>query len=99
MTVKIPRWFGTPPEFFELNRHIGISRGALLLFDFLHFMSDKRSSRRLVFEEEELSEMADISTRRLGDARKQLLERNLCISERQRGGKYVYELCDVAMGH
>jgi hypothetical protein len=98
MTVKIPRWWGGPPEFFELRRHVGISRGGILLFTFLYWMSDKRSSRRLVFEEDELAEMADISQRRLGDARKQLSERGLVLSERQRGGKYVYELCDIATG-
>lgn len=96
MTVKIPRWWGGPPEFFELRRHVGISRCALLLFNILYWQSDRRSSRRLVFEEEELAEMADISTRRLGDARKQLSERGVVICERQRGGKYVYQLCDIA---
>jgi DNA-binding transcriptional ArsR family regulator len=98
MTIKLSRWFAVPPEMFELRRHVEISRGAILLFVFLCWMSDKRSSRRFVFGEDELAKSADISKRRLGDARKQLLERGLVTSERQRGGKYVYELCDIATG-
>jgi DNA-binding transcriptional ArsR family regulator len=98
MTIKLSRWFAVPPEMFELGRHVEISRGAILLFVFLCWKSDKRSSRRLVFGEDELSKSADISKRRLGDARKQLLERGLVTSERQRGGKYVYELCDIEKG-
>jgi hypothetical protein len=98
MTTRFPTWYGKPPEFIKLRRHVGMPRGSAMLYDYLCWVSDRRSSRKFELEEKEVADMSDVSIRRLRDARNDLAARGLIVSERRSGGRYVFELCDPATG-
>lgn len=98
MSVRIPRWFGVPPEFFESGHCAAIRDGAVRLYVLLCWMSDRKSSRMFELKDSHIVEMTGLSKRSLSAARKQLSERGLAICNRDPGGHYTYTLCDLKTG-
>jgi hypothetical protein len=94
MSVRIARWYGKPPELFENGHAAEMSDGAFRLYDFLFWVSDRRSSREFELEDADIVETAGISRRTLSDARKQLSTRGLVVCDREPGRPYTYTLCD-----
>src|SRR6266478_4935303 len=98
MTVRFPRWYGKPPELVEAGHLAEMSDGAVRLYDLLCWTSDRRSSRMFELEDANVVQMAGISRRRIGDARKDLTARGMIVCDREPGGRFTYQLCDLTTG-
>jgi hypothetical protein len=97
MSVRFSRWFGVPPELFELGHFAAIGDGAVRLYIFLCWMSDRKSNRMFEIKDSYIAEMTGLSKRSLGSARKQLSGRRLTVYRRDHGGHYTYT-CDLKTG-
>lgn len=98
MSVRIPRWFGVPPELFENGIVPKMSESALRLLFYAYWQSDKRSSRRFQATDKEVASDAGVSARSLCNSRILLRELGLLVSSREPGGRYTYEICDPHTG-
>lgn len=98
MSVRIPRWFGVPPELFESGHCAAIGDGAVRLYVLLCWTSDRKSSRKFDLKDSDIVEKTGLSKRSLSAARKQLSGRGLAICDRDPGGYYTYTLCDLKTG-
>lgn len=98
MSVRFPRWFGVPPELFELGHVAAIGDGAVRLYVFLCWISDRKSSRMFEIKDSYIAERTGLSKRSLSSARKQLSGRGLTFCSRDQGGHYTYTLCDLKTG-
>jgi len=98
MTIRFPRWFGVPPELFELGHFATIGDGAVRLYVFLCWMSDRKSNRMFEIRDSYIAEMIGLSKRSMGNARTQLSGRGLVVCSRDVGDHYTYTLCDLKTG-
>ena len=98
MTIRFPRWFGVPPELFEFGHVAAIGDGAVRLYVFLCWISDRKSSRVFEVKDSYIEEMTGLSKRSMSNARKQLSGRRLTVCSRDPGGYFTYTLCDLKTG-
>jgi hypothetical protein len=94
VSVRIPRWFGVPPELFENGLFAKMSATGFRLCTFLYWKSDQRSSRRFEVPDSDVSRWAGISARALQGARAHLCDFGIITCVKVPGGSYTYELCD-----
>jgi hypothetical protein len=98
MSVRFPRWFGVPPELFELGHFAAIGDGAVRLYVFLCWMGDRKSSHMFEIKDSHIAAMIGLSKRSLSNARKQLSGRGLAVCKRDQAGHYAYTLCALKTG-
>lgn len=97
MTTMIPYWYGKPREFYDSPSFINMSHATARLYDFLFWMSDRRSSRKFDVLDEDITERTTLAKRTLALARKDLTERRLIVCNRLPRG-YSYVICDPSTG-
>jgi hypothetical protein len=93
----IPYWYGKPREIYNTPRFIKMSHATARLYDFLLWMSDRRSSRKFDVTDEEITNRTTIAKRTLAISRKDLEQRGLIVCDRLPRG-YSYQLCDPETG-
>jgi hypothetical protein len=93
----IPEFFGKPPQLYESPRCLGMSHANARLYDFLFWVSHRRSSLQFDVLDEEITKLTDLSPRTLATARKDLSKRGLIVCRRQTRG-YTYVICDPKTG-
>lgn len=98
MSVRIPRWFGFPPELIDNGQVASMSESDLRLCLYLYGKSDRCSSRRFEAKDKDITCKVGISQRSLRDARKHLVQFGIIAIERESGGCFVYTLCDPKTG-
>jgi hypothetical protein len=98
VSVKIPRWYGMPPELFEHGLFAKMSATDSRLCTFLYWNSDRCSSRRFEVPDSDVSLWAGISARALQGARTHLCDFGIITCAKVPGGSYTYELCDPYTG-
>jgi hypothetical protein len=95
VSIRIPRWFGVPPELFENGLFAKMGATDFRLCTFLYWKSDQRSSRRFEVPDRDVSRWAGISARALPGARTHLCDFGIITCVKVPGGSYTYELCDL----
>ncbi len=98
MTVMIGRFFGLPQELIRRGIWKQMKPGEIDLYTCLAHRSERNRNRKLMVSDAEVHEEVGTAARTLCNARKKLQERGLIKYERERGGRYTYELCDPSTG-
>jgi len=94
----IGRFFGMPQELFRNGIWKQMKPGEKDLYTCLAHRSERSRNRRLTVSDAEMYEEAGVAPRTCCNARKKLQELGLIEYERERGGRYTYELCDPSTG-
>ena len=94
MSVRFPRWFGVPPELYELRFFRKMSPSGRGLYMTLCSWSDRKSSRQFEVKDADLEDESGLSRRSLHDARKHLSSLGMVQITKKPGG-HVYTLCDL----
>jgi hypothetical protein len=98
VSIRIPRWFGVPPELIDDGVVSKMSDSDLRLCVYAYRKCDKQSSRRFRATDKEIAKTAGVSARALQDARIHLRELGVLYCSREPGGPYTYEICDLNTG-
>jgi len=94
----IGRFFGMPQELVRSGIWKQMRPGEKDLYTCLMHRSERYRNRRLTVSDEEVRGEVGAAARTLCNARKKLQERGLITYEREKGGRYTYELCDPGTG-
>jgi hypothetical protein len=97
MAVRFDRWFGVPPEVFQLGFFAKMSPSDIALYFTLCWWSDRKSSRSFEVKDAEMEAHSGLSRRSLHDARKHLSSLGMVENTKNLGG-HVYTLCDLKTG-
>lgn len=94
MSVRLPRFFGAPPELIELGFLPKMSPSDLALYINVCWWSDRKSSRELEVKDADMEARSGLSRRSLHNARKHLSSLGMVEITKNLGG-HVYTLCDL----
>jgi hypothetical protein len=98
VSIRIPRWFGVPPELVDDGVALKMSESDLRLCVYAYRKCDKQSSRRFQSTDKEIAKTVGVSARALRDSRIHLRELGVLFASKEPGGRYTYELCDLHTG-
>jgi hypothetical protein len=98
VSIRIPHWFGVPPELIDDGVVKKMSASDLRLCVYAYRKCDKQSSRRFQATDNEIAKAVGVSARALQGARSHLRELGVLSCSREPGGQYTYEVCDLHTG-
>lgn len=98
MSIRIPRWFGMPPDLIDDGVISKMSESDLRLCVYVYRQCDKKSSRRFQATDKEITRAVGVSARALQNARIHLRELGVLSCSREPGERYTYEICDLHTG-